>query len=271
MPPSMRGRGLKGNAVRIGNSSRCCKFPGSNTASATSSGNLLPLAPKAGKAPEQERVRRPARAFYGFASAENGGGYRRFFCTNVLSARHSRQTFRHSPPPSESTPQDKIYYGRMMGFCLFRPLRSSSLPAPAIRHRRGGPAVPCKPAAPAGPPLPRRGAASDRHPHGGRFVRHRGNRRHGKAGNRNHPHPETRRQGARRAEQPQRGRCAPLLLRHTDKGLRRHRGTQDGQYTQHGKPARRGVLRRHTDRQCPEWHGGPRQVLARQHGSHLRL
>ena len=28
-----------------------------------------------------------------------------------------------------------------MGFCLFRPLRSSSLPAPAIRHRRGGPAV----------------------------------------------------------------------------------------------------------------------------------
>ena len=141
MPPSMRGRGLKGNAVRIGNSSRCCKFPGSNTASATSSGNLLPLAPKAGKALEQERVRRPARAFYGFASAENGGGYRRFFCTNVLSARHSRQTFRHSPPPSESTPQDKIYYGRMMGFCLFRPLRSSSLPAPAIRHRRGGPAV----------------------------------------------------------------------------------------------------------------------------------
>ena len=28
-----------------------------------------------------------------------------------------------------------------MGFCLFRPLRSSSLPSPAIRHRRGGPAV----------------------------------------------------------------------------------------------------------------------------------
>ena len=30
MPPSMRGRGLKGNAVRIGNSSRCCKFLSGN-------------------------------------------------------------------------------------------------------------------------------------------------------------------------------------------------------------------------------------------------
>lgn len=63
------------------------------------------------------------------------------FCTNVLSARHSRQTFRHSPPPSESTPQDKIYYGRMMGFCLFRPLRRLIAARSSPRHRRGGPAV----------------------------------------------------------------------------------------------------------------------------------
>lgn len=267
----MRGRGLKGNAVRIGNSSRCCKFPGSNTASATSSGNLLPLAPKAGKGA--------------------GTGTSQKTCPCLLRIRfcgewrwipavflHER-TFRTSQPtdfPAFTAPVREHSAGQNL-------LRSNdgflSVPSPpqliAARSRHTSPArragSPCKPAAPAGPPLPRRGAASDRHPHGGRFVRHRGNRRHGKAGNRNHPHPETRRQGARRAEQPQRGRCAPLLLRHTDKGLRRHRGTQDGQYTQHGKPARRGVLRRHTDRQCPEWHGGPRQVLARQHGSHLRL
>jgi hypothetical protein len=120
VPPSTRGRGLKGNAVKIGNSSRCCKFPERGSPPPHRVPAIFATGHRAGKAPEQERVRRPARAFTDSLLRRmeaNTGGFLHPRNRRIVTGR---QTLRHSHPScSVSTPFDELYYGRMMGFVWF--------------------------------------------------------------------------------------------------------------------------------------------------------
>lgn len=102
VPPSTRGRGLKGNAVKIGNSSRCCKFPERGSPPPHRVPAIFATGHRAGKAPEQERVRRPARAFTDSLLRRmeaNTGGFLHPRNRRIVTGR---QTLRHSHPPVPS-------------------------------------------------------------------------------------------------------------------------------------------------------------------------